>query len=231
MNPNSTLTSSSSTNHIRRVLQALPYPPSDERVTTLKTSSSIDLLISSSSPLGHRLAKFGGKKDKARVKDMEKDKRNQDASALRRRKVEHWVPPIWIPDSKTSSCMRCGRMFGWRRRRHHCRLCGRCVCASCSGRVSAVIMAFYIAIDDACACRLSSLQRRPPRINIPVNLLGHARLVTKPFSRLLTLVRAESKQKVQTNIIVITLTPSPLCLVYHRGCRCQHYQCNISPSR
>jgi hypothetical protein len=139
MNPNSTLTSSSSTNHVRRVLQALPYPPSDERVTTSKTSSSIDLLNSSSNPLSSRLGKFGGKRDKVKGKDTEKDKRKLARDAVeRRRKVEHWVPPVWIPDSKTSSCMRCGRMFGWRRRRHHCRLCGRCVCAACSGRVSAV---------------------------------------------------------------------------------------------
>jgi FYVE/RhoGEF/PH domain-containing protein 5/6 len=68
MNPNSTLTSSSSTNHVRRVLQALPYHPSDERVTTLKASSSIDVLHHSSSPLSSRLGKFAGKKDKAKEK-------------------------------------------------------------------------------------------------------------------------------------------------------------------
>ncbi|KAJ7588253.1 hypothetical protein C8J56DRAFT_1014515 [Mycena floridula] len=91
--PNSTLTSSSSTNHIRRTLQALPFPPEDE------------------------------KKPKAE----------------KRRWVEHWVPAIWIPDEKAEGCMRCGRSFGWRRRRHHCRLCGRCVCAACSDRT------FFIA--------------------------------------------------------------------------------------
>jgi FYVE, RhoGEF and PH domain containing 5/6 len=58
--------------------------------------------------------------------------------------VDHWVPAIWIPDGKTSSCMRCGRSFGWRRRRHHCRLCGRCICASCSGRVSPIIIPFLL---------------------------------------------------------------------------------------
>ncbi|KAI0066576.1 hypothetical protein BV25DRAFT_1849149 [Artomyces pyxidatus] len=83
--PNSTLTSSASTNHIRRTLQALPHLPEED-----------------------------GKRPK-------------------RGKVEHFVPAVWIPDGKTESCMRCGRTFGWRRRRHHCRLCGRCVCASCSG--------------------------------------------------------------------------------------------------
>lgn len=88
--PNSTLTSSASTAHLRRTLQALPYAPSEE------------------------------------------------PSRPKRGKVEHFVPAIWIPDGKTESCMRCGRTFGWRRRRHHCRLCGRCVCSSCSGKVSAL---------------------------------------------------------------------------------------------
>lgn len=85
--PNSTLSSSASTNHLRRTLQALPHLPGD----TL----------------------------------------NQP----RRGKVERFVPAVWIPDGRTESCMRCRRSFGWRRRRHHCRLCGRCVCANCSGSV------------------------------------------------------------------------------------------------
>lgn len=122
-NPNSTLTSSASTNHIRRSLQALPFPPSDDRLATLRASSSLDVI-------GVSLSSNG--KDKGRKKDKEQ----RGNSAERRRKVDHWVPAIWIPDGKTSSCMRCGRAFGWRRRRHHCRLCGRCVCATCSGRVS-----------------------------------------------------------------------------------------------
>jgi FYVE/RhoGEF/PH domain-containing protein 5/6 len=93
-----------------------------------------------------------GRKIKPRRSDTDKDKKNHDASVERRRKVEHWVPPVWIPDSKTSSCMRCGRMFGWRRRRHHCRLCGRCVCAACSGRVSAASTIFHINFDDVQFC-------------------------------------------------------------------------------
>ncbi|KAK1230133.1 hypothetical protein PQX77_006780 [Marasmius sp. AFHP31] len=91
--PNSTLTSSSSTNHLRKTLQALPFLPDDEKV-----------------------------KNKSKKKGE------------RRTRVEHWVPAIWIPDEKAEGCMRCGRAFGWRRRRHHCRLCGRCVCAGCSDR-------------------------------------------------------------------------------------------------
>ncbi|KAI0931186.1 hypothetical protein AcV5_005267 [Taiwanofungus camphoratus] len=94
MQPNSTLTSSSSTHHLRRTLQAMPYSPEED-----------------------------GRKPK-------------------RGKVDHFVPAIWIPDGKAQSCMRCGRTFGWRRRRHHCRLCGRCVCGSCSGKT------FFILDDN-----------------------------------------------------------------------------------
>jgi hypothetical protein len=117
INPNSTLTSSASTNHLRRSLQALPFPPSDERIATIRAFNSV--------------SEFDDfKHDKESRKGKEKDE-----PVERRRKVEHWVPAIWIPDEKTDSCMRCGRTFNWRRRRHHCRLCGRCVCAACSGRV------------------------------------------------------------------------------------------------
>ncbi|KAJ7654577.1 hypothetical protein DFH06DRAFT_1416266 [Mycena polygramma] len=105
--PDSTLSSSSSTAHLRRSLQALPFPPSDERLATVREG-------------------------KGKGKKLE-----------RRGRVEHWVPAIWIPDEKTEGCMRCGRPFGWRRRRHHCRLCGRCVCASCSERT------FFISDPNA----------------------------------------------------------------------------------
>ncbi|EJD03537.1 uncharacterized protein FOMMEDRAFT_132998 [Fomitiporia mediterranea MF3/22] len=93
MHPNSTLASSSSTNHIRRSLQALPYLPEEDETQALP----------------------------------------------KRGKVDHFVPAIWVPDGKTGSCMRCARSFGWRRRRHHCRLCGRVVCANCSEKT------FFIA--------------------------------------------------------------------------------------
>ncbi|KIY63183.1 hypothetical protein CYLTODRAFT_360395, partial [Cylindrobasidium torrendii FP15055 ss-10] len=61
------------------------------------------------------------------------EKKGKKLKAKERRGwVDHWVPAIWIPDEKAEVCMRCAKSFGWRRRRHHCRLCGRCVCASCS---------------------------------------------------------------------------------------------------
>ena len=50
-------------------------------------------------------------------------------------------PPVigeeqWTPD--TRQCESCGTPFTWRRRRHHCRFCGLCVCDACStGRIKA----------------------------------------------------------------------------------------------
>lgn len=49
---------------------------------------------------------------------------------------EDYSAPIWVPDSRTAKCMRCGEMFALWRRRHHCRLCGDVICWACSTKVS-----------------------------------------------------------------------------------------------
>ena len=42
------------------------------------------------------------------------------------------VLPRWQADSEVSECPICGRSFSFWFRKHHCRKCGRVVCASCS---------------------------------------------------------------------------------------------------
>jgi FYVE zinc finger len=42
------------------------------------------------------------------------------------------VLPKWQPDSEVSECPICSRQFTFWFRKHHCRKCGRVVCASCS---------------------------------------------------------------------------------------------------
>jgi hypothetical protein len=39
--------------------------------------------------------------------------------------------PNWVPDEAVACCMGCSTGFGAFTRRHHCRLCGSVVCASC----------------------------------------------------------------------------------------------------
>ena len=40
--------------------------------------------------------------------------------------------PRWQPDSEVTSCPICATAFSFWYRKHHCRKCGRVVCASCS---------------------------------------------------------------------------------------------------
>ena len=40
------------------------------------------------------------------------EKKEKRGHSAERRRMDHYqVPPIWIPDGKTSSCMRCDRSF------------------------------------------------------------------------------------------------------------------------
>ncbi|XP_065657083.1 zinc finger FYVE domain-containing protein 9 isoform X3 [Hydra vulgaris] len=39
--------------------------------------------------------------------------------------------PSWIPDTNTKTCMSCDTKFTVVKRRHHCRACGKVLCASC----------------------------------------------------------------------------------------------------
>jgi len=41
------------------------------------------------------------------------------------------VQPFWVPDSDAPNCMICGSKFTMVKRRHHCRACGKVLCASC----------------------------------------------------------------------------------------------------
>jgi len=48
------------------------------------------------------------------------------------------LPPRWDPDDKATQCAICGNKFNLINRKHHCRMCGKCVCSNCS-RTEAVL--------------------------------------------------------------------------------------------
>ncbi|KAF0744668.1 hypothetical protein Ae201684P_018738 [Aphanomyces euteiches] len=45
--------------------------------------------------------------------------------------VELKLPSLWTPDAMRPRCYICLKNFGTFRRKHHCRICGEVVCASC----------------------------------------------------------------------------------------------------
>lgn len=53
-------------------------------------------------------------------------------SAELERRQSDLVLPMWQPDTDVNQCPVCGRHFTFLFRKHHCRKCGRVVCAACS---------------------------------------------------------------------------------------------------
>ena len=53
---------------------------------------------------------------------------------MRRRRILQCIgrEPRWAPDDATPGCMICSLAFSTTLRRHHCRMCGRLICGSCS---------------------------------------------------------------------------------------------------
>ncbi|CEF71179.1 Rabenosyn-5 [Strongyloides ratti] len=49
----------------------------------------------------------------------------------RKKELEKQVVP-WAPDKDSNCCSYCQQTFNITRRRHHCRLCGKIICANCS---------------------------------------------------------------------------------------------------
>lgn len=48
--------------------------------------------------------------------------------------LRNLAAPIWVEDSTASACQLCKNNFSFFRGRHHCRICGNLICASCSGK-------------------------------------------------------------------------------------------------
>ena len=59
------------------------------------------------------------------------------------------VQPFWVPDSDAPGCMICGARFTLVKRRHHCRACGKVLCAACCGDKHAL---FYLENKEGRVC-------------------------------------------------------------------------------
>uniref|UniRef100_A0A6A7G1P4 Zinc finger FYVE domain-containing protein 16-like n=1 Tax=Hirondellea gigas TaxID=1518452 RepID=A0A6A7G1P4_9CRUS len=60
------------------------------------------------------------------------------------------VAPFWVPDDEANNCQECGSKFTLVRRRHHCRACGRVLCAQCCRHRAPLA---YMQYREARVCR------------------------------------------------------------------------------
>jgi MAD (mothers against decapentaplegic) interacting protein len=68
------------------------------------------------------------------------------------------IPPFWVPDGDADACMNCDLKFTTFRRRHHCRACGKVMCAKCcNGKAALAYMERKVA--RVCSSCLEILQK------------------------------------------------------------------------
>lgn len=77
--------------------------------------------------------------------------------------------PRWQPDTEVTSCPICGTVFSFWYRKHHCRKCGRVVCASCSPHSIVIPRQFIVRPPDT---PTSQSESSPSSQNHVVDLTG-----------------------------------------------------------
>lgn len=63
--------------------------------------------------------------------------------------IMEYVRPRWQPDDEVTECPICEAPFGFFYRKHHCRKCGRVVCASCSPHRITIPRQYIVRPPDA----------------------------------------------------------------------------------
>jgi len=83
--------------------------------------------------------------------------RRPSEERLHNRRSREITLPKWQPDAEVSTCPICGTPFGLWYRKHHCRKCGRVVCAKCSPHRITIPRQFIVhPPDEAFSCPESS---------------------------------------------------------------------------
>ncbi|KAG8697421.1 hypothetical protein FRC09_007887, partial [Ceratobasidium sp. 395] len=103
MHPDSTLTSSSSTTHLRRVLQALPYPPGEATIRGARAQSSGRKSILRKGRTNGRQVTVVEESEDADTEPGASSSAGETKRKERRGRVEHFVPAIWVPDKESAN--------------------------------------------------------------------------------------------------------------------------------
>ena len=68
--------------------------------------------------------------------------------------------PKWVPDSEASTCYLCGKAFSFGNRRHHCRNCGKLVCAACTLFMALPHLEYYKPVRVCKSCKVILLANK-----------------------------------------------------------------------
>ena len=67
-----------------------------------------------------------------------------------RKPLRDQAESLWMQDKKSQECLRCLEPFNVRRRKHHCRRCGKVVCAACSQHRQPLPARGYLTVVRVC---------------------------------------------------------------------------------
>ncbi|PGG98792.1 hypothetical protein AJ80_09476 [Polytolypa hystricis UAMH7299] len=99
---------------------------------------------------------------------------SRQLNSLRHRErsfTDHTLPR-WQPDSEVSQCPICGTAFSFWYRKHHCRKCGRVVCASCSPHRITIPRQFIVRPPEPTRSLASLIQPNPSQTSF-INLIDN----------------------------------------------------------
>ena len=84
--------------------------------------------------------------------------------------------PVWVPDTRVTMCGGCSAEFSLVLRRHHCRACGKVVCAQCSANKAPLRYRQFESSRVCDACYEGVEKSRLFHIDLTYAVMGHKRL-------------------------------------------------------
>ena len=161
----------------RSVSMVLPSSRTRASISAAPGSSIATAIdIDSSSPITTR--SFSGEQLSRRER---RENPNPDTNQPRTISSHHINPhspvvemslPKWQADSDVSECPICGTVFSFWHRKHHCRKCGRVVCAACSPHRITIPRQFIVRPPEFADNHIDSSPTPPSRSPQVVDLTG-----------------------------------------------------------
>jgi hypothetical protein len=138
----------------RSVSMVLPSSRTRTSISAVPGSSVATAIDLDSSPLPTTTRSFPGEQLARRSRCENPTPQTSQTRSVSSHHSNHHSPivemslPKWQADSDVSECPICGTVFSFWHRKHHCRKCGRVVCAACSPHRITIPRQFIVRPPD-----------------------------------------------------------------------------------